>query len=356
MSDSVEEIRIRRPDDWHVHLRDGMMLSQVADYTARDFARAIVMPNLKPPVLTAEDALAYRQRIIEAVPKHRNFTPLMTCYLTDGTTPEMVTEARKTNAFIAAKLYPAHATTNSSHGVTDIRKLSGVFEAMQEAGMPLLIHGEATDHKIDVFDREKVFIDTVLCRLRADFPALRIVLEHVTTADAIAFVNEANDFTAATITPQHLMFNRNAMFTGGIRPHHYCLPVLKREHHRLALRGAATSSSPRFFLGTDSAPHERASKESSCGCAGIFNAAVAIQAYATVFEEEGALDRLEAFCSVNGPSFYGLPLNEERITLRKGKEVVPQLIPLADGGSLVPFLAGETLHWTIVRDEENTEC
>ncbi|MDG5488048.1 dihydroorotase [Sphingomonas sp. BGYR3] len=343
----TDTLTIRRPDDWHVHLRDGAMLQAVAQYTARQFARAIVMPNLAPPITSADQADAYRDRILAAVPPGMNFTPLMTCYLTDGADGAAIVEGFRRGSFAACKLYPAHATTNSSHGVTDIANIRGVLTAMEAAEMPLLIHGEVTDHHVDIFDREAVFIDRILSGIVRDFPGLRIVFEHITTEDAVQFVESAGDNIAATITPQHLHLNRNAIFDGGIRPHAYCLPVVKREKHRLALRRAATSGSASFFLGTDSAPHALERKETACGCAGIFNAPHAIESYVQVFDEEGALDRLEAFASLNGPAFYRLPVNEETITLTRGGETVAASIPAA-GTSVVPFHAGETLGWRMV--------
>ena len=335
---------IRRPDDWHVHLRDGAMLGSVVNYTARQFARAIVMPNLAPPVTTVAAAEAYRARILAAVEPGTVFTPLMTCYLTDDIDPDEVGRGFAAGVFTACKLYPANATTNSSHGVTDFRRIYPVLEVMQQIGMPLLVHGEVTDSHVDIFDREAVFIDRILTRIIADFPALKVVFEHITTADAVAFVETAGANVAATITPHHLDFNRNAMFQGGIRPHFYCLPVAKREVHRLALRRAATSGSDRFFLGTDSAPHAVGAKESACGCAGVFNAPFAIESYARTFEEEGALHHLEAFASGNGPRFYGLPLNEDRIRLDRVAHQVPEMMIAADT-EVVPFHAGQTLGW-----------
>lgn len=340
----VDRLVIRKPDDWHVHLRDGPMLAAVVNFTARQFGRAIVMPNLNPPVTTVAAAQAYRERIVAALSPDVSFTPLMTCYLTDGIDPAEVERGFKVGAFTACKLYPAHATTNSQHGVTDIRNIYPVLEAMQRIGMPLLLHGEVTDKHVDVFDREAVFIERTLSRLVVDFPALKVVFEHITTADAVAFVEGASSNVAATITPHHLEYNRNAMFDGGMRPHFYCLPVAKREHHRLALRRAATSGSPRYFLGTDSAPHAITDKESACGCAGVFNAPHALESYARTFEEEGALDRLEAFASENGPRFYGLPMNEERILLERAPQPVPARVPAA-ATQIVPFHAGETLSW-----------
>ena len=343
----TDRLTIRRPDDWHVHLRDGAMLKLVAPHTARQFARAIIMPNLTPPVTDAGAARAYRERIMAALPEGTDFTPLMTCYLTDGADPDAIAAAHAGGVFTACKLYPAHATTNSAHGVTDIFALAPVLERMQAIGMPLLIHGEVTDKDIDIFDREAVFIDRTLRRLVADFPALKIVLEHITTREAAEYVAEAPDSVAATITPQHLLINRNAIFDGGIRPHAYCLPVAKREQHRLAVRKAAVSGSAKFFLGTDSAPHVVEAKESSCGCAGIFNAPFALESYIRVFDEEGALDRFEAFVSENGARFYGLPLNEGTITLERAETLVPDRIG-NDTESVVPFHAGETLGWRVV--------
>ncbi len=343
----TQRLTIRRPDDWHVHLRDGDMLRAVVDYTARQFARAIVMPNLSPPVTTVAAAEAYRRRIVAALSPGADFTPLMTCYLTDDADSAEITRGFTQGVFTACKLYPAHATTNSSHGVTDIAHIRPVLEAMQDIGMPLLIHGEVTDSDIDIFDREAVFIERHLLGLTRDFPELKIVFEHITTADAVAFVESSGPNIAATITPHHLHINRNAMFTGGIRPHAYCLPVAKREQHRTALRKAATSGSPKFFLGTDSAPHLISEKESACGCAGIFNAPYALESYAKVFDEEAALDRLEGFASEHGPRFYGLPLNSGTITLERANITASQEIA-AVGKAIVPFHAGEMLGWHII--------
>ena len=344
----TDRLTIRRPDDWHVHLRDGAMLEAVAGYTARQFARAIIMPNLTPPVTSIEAAKAYRGRILAALAGGKDggvdFTPLMTCYLTDGTDPAELERGYVEGVFTACKLYPAHATTNSAHGVTDIRALTAVLETLQRIGMPLLIHGEVTDKSIDIFDREAVFVERVLTPLVRDYPGLRIVLEHITTAEAAAFVAEADHPIAATITPQHLSINRNALFDGGLRPHAYCLPVLKRETHRLAVRRAAVSGSPRFFLGTDSAPHVVGAKESGCGCAGIFNAPFALEAYLRVFDEEGALDKFEGFASEHGARFYGLPLNEGTVTLVRGDVEVPASIGAGDT-AVVPFLAGTNVGW-----------
>ncbi|BBD02389.1 dihydroorotase [Sphingobium sp. YG1] len=323
------------------------MLEAIAGYTARQFARAIVMPNLTPPVVSVAAAEAYRDRILAALPQGADFTPLMTCYLTDGADPAEIERGFEQGVFAACKLYPAHATTNSAHGVTDIRKLTAVLETMQRIGMPLLIHGEVTDRDIDIFDREAVFIERILTPLVRDFPALKIVLEHITTAESAEFVADSGPQIGATITPQHLIINRNAIFDGGIRPHAYCLPVAKRERHRLAVRKAAVSGSPKFFLGTDSAPHGVDRKESACGCAGIFNAPFALESYAQVFEEEGVLDRLEGFASEHGPNFYGLPLNEGTVTLQREETIVPDVVGQGDI-RVVPFHAGETLRWRFV--------
>lgn len=340
----TERLTIRRPDDWHLHLRDGDMLRLVARHSARQFARAIIMPNLAPPVTSVAGAAAYRERILAALGDGADFTPLMTCYLTDGLDPAEIERGHAEGVWVAAKLYPAHATTNSAHGVTDVRALAAVLETMQRIGMPLLIHGEVTDPAIDIFDREAVFVDRVLTPLVRDYPALRIVLEHITTQEAASFVAEAGDTLAATITPQHLHLNRNALFAGGLRPHAYCLPVVKRERHRLAVRAAVVSGSPKFFLGTDSAPHAIGRKEMDCGCAGIFNAPFALESYLAVFEEEGALDRFEGFASEHGARFYGLPLNEGTVTLEKAPVTVPEHVGQGDL-SVVPFHAGETLGW-----------
>ncbi len=335
---TLQSITIRRPDDWHVHLRDGEMLRRVAPFTARQFARAVVMPNLAPPVTRVQQALDYRERI-RAVAGDA-FTPLMTAYLTDNIEPDELERGHAQGAWLAAKLYPAGATTNSASGVTDIRNIRAALERMQEIGMVLCIHGEVTDPDVDMFDREARFIEKILVPLVSDFPGLRIVLEHITTREAAQFVADAPGKVAATITPQHLHLNRNALFKGGLRPHAYCLPVVKREEHRLAVRKAAVSGSPKFFLGTDSAPHERGAKESACGCAGIFNAPFALESYAQVFDEEAALDRLEGFASEHGARFYGLPLNEGHVTLERTGDHVPDEVE-----ALVPFHAGETLGW-----------
>jgi dihydroorotase len=339
-------LSIRRPDDWHLHFRDGAAMRSVVPFTANQFARAIVMPNLSPPVTTVEAGAAYRDRILAAVPEGVTFTPLMTAYLTDVSDGNELARGHAEGVFTAAKLYPAHATTGSAHGVTNITNIMPALEHMARIGMPLLIHGEVTDSHVDIFDREAVFIERTLSKLVRDLPELKIVFEHITTADAVAFVDASGPNVGATITPQHLHINRNAMFAGGIRPHAYCLPVAKREVHRLALRKAATSGSRKYFLGTDSAPHDKSAKESACGCAGIFNAPFALESYAAVFEEEGALDKFEAFASENGPRFYGLPLNEGRIILERTDVVVPELLAL-DGLDVVPFHAGETLRWRL---------
>jgi dihydroorotase len=336
---ATQTLTIRKPDDWHVHLRDGEMLQKVAPYTARQFARAIVMPNLLPPITTVEAARDYRKRILEVTSP--GFTPLMTCYLTDRTDPDEVARGHSEGVWVAAKLYPAGATTNSDSGVTDIRNIYPVLARMEKIGMVLCVHGEVTDPDVDIFDREAVFIDRILTRLVSDFPELKIVLEHITTSDAVDFVSTGR--VGATITPQHLVINRNALFAGGLRPHAYCLPVAKREEHRLAVRRAAVSGKPNIFLGTDSAPHTRHAKESGCGCAGIFNAPFALESYVTVFEEEDALDKFEAFASVNGARFYDLPVNEDLVMLERSGVEVPEEIE-----GLVPFHAGETLRWRIV--------
>lgn len=340
-----ESITITRPDDWHLHLRDGDILNSVAPFTAKQFARAIVMPNLKPAVTTVKQAVDYLDRILAAV-EGSDFEPLMTLYLTDNTSAEEIIAARKSCFIKGVKLYPAGATTNSDEGVTDIRKCDAALEEMQRAGLPLLVHGEVTDSSVDVFDREKVFIDRVLIPLMQRFPELKIVFEHITTADAVDFVLDTGPQIGATITVHHLMYNRNAMFEGGIRPHHYCLPVLKRETHRQALLRAAASGSSKFFLGTDSAPHAKNLKESACGCAGIFSAHAAIELYATVFDLIGALDKLEAFASFHGPDFYGLPRNSGTITLDKTGQTIPESYPMADQ-SVVPLMAGQTIPWKL---------
>ncbi|PSS05706.1 Dihydroorotase [Actinidia chinensis var. chinensis] len=340
------ELSITRPDDWHLHLRDGDLLQAVIPHSASHFGRGIIMPNLKPPIKTTHAAVAYRETILKALPANSDFTPLMTLYLTDTTSPEEIKLARESGVVYAVKLYPAGATTNSQDGVTDLfGKCLPVLEEMVKQNMPLLVHGEVTDPKVDIFDREKVFIDTVLRPLIERLPQLKVVMEHVTTEDAVRFVESCKEgFIAATVTPQHLVLNRNSIFQGGLQPHNYCLPVLKRETHRRAIVSAVTSGSKRFFLGTDSAPHERRKKECSCGCAGIYNALVALSIYAKVFEEAGALDKLEAFMSFNGPDFYGLPRNTSRIKLIKSPWKVPQSLSYASG-EIIPMFAGETLEW-----------
>ena len=346
----MTEILITRPDDWHLHLRDSPYMESVVAATAKQFARAIIMPNLKPPVTRCEHARAYRQRILDALPADSAFDPLMTLYLTDNTRVEDIIEASDSDTIFGAKLYPAGATTNSDDGVTDLSKLYAVFEAMQKHRFVLQVHGEVTDPDIDIFDREKVFIDTKLSHIRRDFPELRIVLEHVTTRDAVQFVSESNDHMGATITPHHLMINRNAMFSGGIRPHHYCLPVAKREMHRQALVAAAISGDQHFFAGTDSAPHARGAKESSCGCAGIYSAHCAVELYTEVFDSQDALHRLEGFMSHYGPRFYDLPVNQDEIVLRKSAWTIPDVLAFHDT-ELVPFKAGEALSWQVVYDD-----
>jgi len=340
-------LTIRRPDDWHLHFRDGEIMRGVVPYTARQFGRAIVMPNLSPPVTTAAQAAEYRERIFAAVPQGAAFTPLMTCYLTDTTDPDDLARGAEQGVFTAAKLYPANATTNSAHGVSDVTRIYPVLARMEAEGIVLCIHGEVTDHDIDVFDRESEFIGRHMRAIAENFPQLKMVFEHITTAEAAAFVESCGPNVAATITPQHLQINRNAMLVGGIQPHNYCLPVAKRERHRLALRAAATSGSPKFFLGTDSAPHLRSAKETACGCAGIFNAPFALESYLTVFDEEGALDRFEGFASLHGSAFYGLPVNEETLTLERGETRVPECLMLT-GEEIVPWHAGQVLGWRLV--------
>ena len=342
--ESEQRLVLRRPDDWHVHLRDGEMLAAVVGYTARQFGRAIVMPNLKSPVTTIQQAQSYRNRILSALPEGSGFQPLLTAYLTDTISAAEIATGFGDGVFTACKLYPANATTNADHGVTSVALIKDVLETMQRIDMPLLIHGEVTSSQVDVFDREAVFIETVLQPLRQDFPELRIVLEHITTKDAVDFVLEEGSNLAATITPHHLEINRNAMFEGGLRPHMYCLPTAKREQHRLALRAAATSGNPKFFLGTDSAPHAIAAKESDCGCAGIFNAPFALEAYAKVFAEENALEKLEGFASEYGPEFYRLPVNDTEVVLEKQSIEVPERLP-AGAEVLRPFHAGASLPW-----------
>lgn len=343
----MDQLTIRKPDDWHLHVRDGAMLSSVVPCTARQFGRAIIMPNLVPPVTTIAGANAYKDRIQAAVPAGVKFEPLMTAYLTDGTDADELARGFNEGVFAAVKLYPAGATTNSESGLTDISKATGVLERMQEIGMPLLVHGEVTDPTVDIFDREAVFIERVMTPLRKNFPSLKVVFEHVTTKQAVDYVSASDGPTAATITVHHLMINRNAIFQGGIRPHMYCLPIAKREEHRLALRGAATSGHANFFLGTDSAPHPQHAKETGCGCAGVFTATAAVELYAQVFDEDGALENLEAFASLNGPAFYGRDPNAETITLVRSKQTLPEHLKTIDGDAIVNFKGGEQIPWSI---------
>jgi dihydroorotase len=346
--DTPNSITITRPDDWHLHLRDGAAMASVLPHSARQFGRAIVMPNLKPPVTTTAAAIAYRERILAALPAGMSFEPLMTLYLTNNTDPDEIRRARDSGIVHAVKLYPAGATTNSDLGVTDLAKTYKVLEVMQELDMPFLVHGEVTDPEIDLFDREAVFIERVMRPLRRAMPELAIVFEHITTKDAAQYVAEADGPIAATITAHHLLFNRNEIFKGGIRPHYYCLPVLKREEHRLALVTAATSGDERFFLGTDSAPHAIGAKEAACGCAGCYTALHAMELYAEAFDRAGALDKLEAFASFNGPAFYGLERNSGTITLERANWTLPATLPLADG-VVVPLGAGEQVEWKMVQ-------
>lgn len=343
----TQKLTFTPPDDWHLHLRDGAPMRDVLADSARRFRRAMIMPNLRPPVTTTGQAASYRERILEALPAGTEFEPLMTLYLTDNTSPAEIARARASGLVHGVKLYPAGATTHSDAGVTDIRKCHRVLEEMERQGLPLLVHGEVTDPEVDVFDREKVFLERVLAPLTARFPGLKVVLEHVTTRDGVEFVKAASDRVAATLTAHHLLLNRNAMFAGGIRPHHYCLPVLKREAHRRALLAAATSGSPKFFLGTDSAPHAKSAKETACGCAGIYTAHAAIELYAEAFEEAGALDRLEAFASFHGADFYGLPRNSGMITLQKEIWRVPDTVPFG-AETLVPLRAGDSVGWKLL--------
>ena len=342
----MDRLTITRPDDWHLHLRDGPEMASVLADTAKRFARAIVMPNLKPPVRTTQQALHYRERILGALPDGAQFEPLMTLYLTDDTPPEEISRAKLSGQVHGVKLYPAGASTHSDEGVTRISRCFAALERMEELGVPLLIHGEVTDPEVDVFDREKAFIEEVLGPTVERFQGLKIVLEHITTRDAVHYVEVTGANVAATITAHHLLLNRNALFMGGMRPHHYCLPVLKREAHRAALVEAAISGNPKFFLGTDSAPHARPAKEASCGCAGVYTAHAAIELYAAAFEEAGALDRLEGFASRFGPGFYGLPQNEDKITLLRKAWTVPGTVPFGDE-TLVPLRAGETIPWML---------
>lgn len=344
----MDTITLTRPDDWHLHLRDGDALNAVVGHSAAQMGRAIIMPNLTPPVTTTEKALAYRERIVQALPEGSAFEPLMTLYLTDTTPPGEIERALESGFVKAVKLYPAGATTNSDSGVTDLGHCDATIAAMAELGMPLLVHGEVTDSDIDIFDREAVFIERVLKPLLERHPTLKLVCEHITTEQAADFVMQAPDTVAATITAHHLLFNRNQMLVGGIRPHYYCLPILKRERHRQALLKAATSGSAKFFLGTDSAPHAQGAKESSCGCAGAYTAPAAIELYATAFEQAGALERLEAFASLNGPRFYELPTNADSITLKRQTWVLPESYPYVKGQRIVPLQAGESLDWKMV--------
>ncbi len=343
----LQTITITRPDDWHLHLRDGAVMASVLPHTARQFARAIVMPNLKPPVTTTEQARQYRERILAALPDGVQFEPLMVLYLTDDTAPDEIRRAKDSGFIHAVKLYPAGATTNSAAGVTDLRKCYKTLEAMQELSMPFLVHGEVTDAQVDIFDREAVFIDRVMTPLRQDLPELKVVFEHITTRQAVDYVNEASRFTAATITAHHLLYNRNEIFKGGIRPHFYCLPVLKREEHRQALVRAATSGTGKFFLGTDSAPHPKGLKEHSCGCAGCYTALHALELYAHAFDQVNALEELEAFASINGPAFYDLPRNSGTVTLQREDWTLPNELPLGDS-CVVPLNAGETIGWRMI--------
>jgi dihydroorotase len=343
----MQTLTITRPDDWHLHLRDGEALAAVLPDTARRFARAIVMPNLKPPVTTVALAAAYRDRILAALPAGMGFTPLMTLYLTDNMPPTEIDAVRASGFVHAIKLYPAGATTNSDAGVSDLKKCAATLARMERLGVPLLVHGEVTDPAVDIFDRESVFIDTVLKPLLRDFPGLKVVLEHITTKDGIDFVKDGGANVAGTLTAHHLLLNRNAIFAGGIRPHHYCLPVLKRESHRQALVAAAISGNPKFFLGTDSAPHAQSAKETACGCAGCYTAHAGIELYAEAFEAAGALDRLEAFASFFGPDYYGLPRNAEKITLRRDALAVPASLDYLGGDRLVPLRAGESIAWRL---------
>ena len=341
-------ISLTRPDDWHLHLRDGDALKAVVAHSARQFARAIIMPNLRPPVTTVAAAADYRERILAALPAGSAFEPLMTLYLTDNTPADEIRRAVDSGFVKAVKLYPAGATTNSDAGVTDLAKCDAALAEMERAGLPLLVHGEVTDPAVDVFDRESVFLDTVLQPLLRRYPALRVVCEHITTQGAAEFVAAAGDNVAATITAHHLLYNRNTIFTGGVRPHYYCLPILKRETHRQALVKAATSGNCKFFLGTDSAPHARHAKEAACGCAGCYTALAALELYAEAFAAAGALDKLEAFASFNGPDFYRLPRNVGKITLEKANWTLPGALAYADGGELVPLRAGEAVYWKLV--------
>ena len=344
----VNELTITRPDDMHVHLRDGAELASVAGFTARRFGRAIIMPNLVPPVTTVDQALAYHARIKDTLPQGTGFEPLMTLYLTDNTSPVEIERLAESREVYAVKYYPAGATTNSDSGVTSVKNVYSVIEKLQSLSIPLLLHGEVTDPEVDIYDREQVFIESILQPLLDKFPALRVVLEHITTREAVEFVEQGHDGLAATITPQHLLFNRNDLFKGGIRPHNYCLPVLKAEQHRKAVLAAATSGSPKFFLGTDSAPHSRTAKESSCGCAGIFSAAAALEIYTEIFDQAGALERLECFASHHGADFYGLPRNQDQVTLTRTAWQIPETLPFGND-VIVPMLAGRDCQWRLIQ-------
>ncbi len=352
---SGTRMTIIRPDDWHLHLRDGDMLAAVLPYTSRYFCRAVIMPNLIPPLICCRDILAYKKRVLDALPEGHHFEPLMTAYLTDTTDPDDLIRGYRHGLLQAAKLYPANATTNSAAGVTSIKNIARILEAMQKEDMPLLVHGEVTRADVDIFDREACFIDDVLLPVTKQFPALRIVVEHVSTKDAADFVLDQGENIAATVTPQHLLYNRNDLLVGGVNPHNYCLPVLKREYHRKALVDIVTSGHKRFFLGTDSAPHATHAKESHCGCAGAFNALTALSVYAHIFEQEKALDKLEDFTSINGAAFYRKPVNTEKITLEKRPLLVPKSIPVTEKMTITPFLAGQTLAWSVV-SMDGREC
>lgn len=345
----TDRITITRPDDWHLHVRDGEVLSHVVPATARVMRRAIIMPNLQPPVMDAAQAIAYRQRILASAPQYPDFDPLMVLYLTDNTTPEMIEEAKAAGHIVAVKLYPAGATTNSASGVTDLGKLDELADALARCEMPLLVHGEVTHSDVDIFDREKEFLDTILAPLVERHPTLRVVVEHITTKEAVEFVKGQGDQVAATITVQHLAYNRNHMLVGGIKPHYYCLPILKRNIHQQALQDAVSSGSSKFFLGTDSAPHAKGAKESACGCAGCFTAYAAIELYAEIFEDLGALDKLEGFASFHGPDFYRMPRNQDKITLVKSAWDVPQEMPFGQD-IIVPLRAGDTISWRLVTE------
>jgi dihydroorotase len=344
----IDTLTITRPDDWHLHLRDGLILEAVLPHSARQFGRAIVMPNLNPPIVTVKQARFYYERILSTLRPDSGFKPLMTLYLTEDTSPDEILRAKNSDLVFAVKLYPAGATTNSSAGVTNFRKCYKTFEAMQELGLPLLIHGEVVDPEVDIFDRERIFIDRVMKPLRYDMPELKIVLEHITTREAVQYVESANEMLAATITAHHLLYNRNKIFRGGINPHYYCLPILKREHHRQEILRAATSGNKHFFLGTDSAPHPKGSKENSCGCAGCYTAMHAMELYTQIFDQSNALEQLEKFASFNGPDFYNLPRNHGQITLKRCFWNLPTELPLGGGTTLVPFMGGEPLGWKLI--------